>query len=511
MNIANLLSRWALSAASSTAVCWEGGSLTYGEADRLSARLAGALRARGIRRGDRVALLLPNCAAFPLAYIAIQKIGAVAVSINVMSARREVAFMLSDSGARAVVVESSLLDRVDVGSEAAVIVSGGAVEGCTRLDDLLAVGPALETSCELPPEAPAAILYTSGTTGVPKGATLSHGNVVSNARAATLCYGAAEGDRFLLYLPLFHCFGQNAIMNAAFSAGAAVVLQQRFTCESVLEAVRRGDVTHFFGVPAVYARLLQTGVGPRDFERVRYVFSAAAPLAVELATLWTAATGHTIFEGYGLTETAPFATYNHRREHRAGSVGTPINDVEVRVVRDSGHEADRGEVGEIQVRGPNVMLGYWNRPEETSAVKRDGWLRTGDLGRLDDDGYLYVVDRIKEMIIVSGYKVYPTEVERILYEHPAVAEPAVFGVPDPVTGESVRAHVVLRSGARPCAADLRQFCRNNMANYKVPAVFTFTESLPKNATGKVLRRVLRDSAMASPESAQASHADAGPA
>ena len=496
MNIADSLHRRGRFDGDAPAVAFEGETSSYGELDRRSGHLAAGLRARGVGPGDRVALLLPNSGAFLVAYFAAVKLGAVAVSMNVMSPPRELSFVLQDSGARALVVDASLAGQVEAAPGLLVVVAGAAPGAELHLENLVATSAIELEPCDLPPEAPAAILYTSGTTGVPKGATLSHANVISNAQAAASCYGAKKGDRFLLYLPLFHCFGQNAVMNAAIGAGASLLLLGRFACDAVLELARAGEVTHFFGVPSVYVRLLEAGVAAPDFERVRFVFSAAAPLPLEVAKRWHEATGRLIHEGYGLTESSPFATYDHRTRPRPGSVGTPVEGVEVRIVDGAGLPLGSGELGEIEVRGPNVMLGYWNRARETSEAIRDGWLRTGDVGRMDDDGYLYVVDRLKEMIIVSGFKVYPSEVERILHEHPAVSEPAVFGVPHPVLGESVHAHVVLRGDVRVTEDDLRGFCKRHLATYKVPAQFTFTDSLPKNATGKVLRRALRDAAIA---------------
>jgi long-chain acyl-CoA synthetase len=496
MNVADVLALHAQRDPERVALVVEPERFTYAELDRLTGRLAGGLSRLRIACGDRVALLLPNGSAFVLAYFALQKLGAVAVSINAMNTQREVAHVLGDSGARAIVVDASLLDRLPPDAKLHVIVANGLPGREPRLEDLTVDSEPLPAR-SLAADAPAAILYTSGTTGTPKGATLSVGNIVTNAAAAAECYGATSEARFLLYLPLFHCFAQNAIMNAAFALGAGILLQRRFVAEDVVAAARGAAFTHFFAVPSVYVRLLQLDMA-EALRDVEYVFSAAAPLSLEVFRRWRALTGQTIHEGYGMTETAPFATYNHRSAHRAGSVGTPVTDVRVRVVDPAGAELSPGELGEIEVMGPNVMLGYWNRPEDTAACIRERWMRTGDLGRMDADGYLYIVDRLKDMINVSGFKVFPSEVENVLHEHPAIAEPAVFGVPDARAGEAVHACIVLKPGCTLGSRDLERFCAERLATYKIPKQIRFVEALPKNPAGKILRRELRDLAAAHP-------------
>jgi long-chain acyl-CoA synthetase len=343
------------------------------------------------------------------------------------------------------------------------------------------------------PSAPAAILYTSGTTGRQKGATLSHGNVLSNVRAVQRYMRMGAEDRVLVTLPLFHVAAQNVLMNGAFSGAAALVLHRRFDVERCAEAVEAQRVTVVTGVPTIYIALLNAGIRPSALGSVRFFKSAAATMPVEIARRWRDTYGLTIMEGYGLTETSPAATFNHEREYRAGSVGTPVERVDMRVVDEEDRDASPGAWGEVVFRGPNVMLGYWNRPEETRAAMRGGWFHTGDIGYLDDDGYLFLVDRVKDMINTAGFKIWPREVEEVLYRHPAVGECAVVGVSDALRGEVAKAFVVLRPGAVPATAELDAHRRAHLATYKVPRAYEVRDELPKSPSGKILKRALRPS------------------
>jgi long-chain acyl-CoA synthetase len=345
---------------------------------------------------------------------------------------------------------------------------------------------------EMAPDDPAVIVYTSGTTGFPKGATLSHGNVVFAMQATRRYLGIRPEDRLVLFLPLFHCFGQNAILNAGLCSGATLVLHRTFDKDRVLDSIARDGVTMVCAVPANFV-VLHEAASAKQLRGVRYYMSAAAPLPLELETRWQAKFGQPIHQGYGLTETSPFASYNHATAHRPGSIGSPIDGVEMAVVDvEDGSFLPPGATGEIVVKGPNVMLGYWNRPEDTREAIRDGWFHTGDVGRLDADGYFFLEDRLKDMAIVGGYNVYPAEVENALYRHPAVSEAAAYGIPDPVLGERVRAAVTLKPGATVSAAELIARCRASLAEYKVPAAIDFVAAIPKCRAGKIRKRVLRD-------------------
>jgi long-chain acyl-CoA synthetase len=499
MNIAGNLEHAARLFGDDAALIFEENSLTYRELEEQSGRLAAALALRGIAPGDRVVLFLPNIPAFAIAYFAIQKTGAIAVSINSRSTPSEVRFLLEDCGARIVFVSAETrpavpLDGV-VSLEEVVVCEGAAAGGDLSLAALLEEGLAPLGAVERRRDDPAVILYTSGTTGAPKGATLSHGNVNSNLWSFVHNCGMRPGDRFLLPLPLFHCFGQNALLNSGLAAGATLVLQRAFRPETVVAALAEERITHFFGVPAMFLALLETAT-PASLATVRYCFSAAAKLPEEAERRWLEKFGRPIMQGYGLTETSPFASYNGFLRHRPGTIGTPIENVEMKILDpETGGDLPAGALGEIAIKGPNVMLGYWNRPVETAEVLRDGWFRSGDIGMVDEDGYFHIADRLKDMIDVGGMNVYPVQVENVLYEHGAVAEAAVFGVPDDLMGEQVRACVVLKPGSTDSPEQLIDFCRAKLAPFKVPTLLEVVEEIPRNPSGKILKRILREKAL----------------
>lgn len=495
MNIAEHIERDRKFFPDKVALIFEGKEFTYKELDELANRAANGLQALGIERGDRVALFLPNIPEFIISYLGIMKIGAVAVSLNAMLKSDEVQFILSDCTAKAVITTSDLRKQVPVDDLAYlkfVVIAEGEAEKDLDLAELMANASPEIKAMWMEPKDPAAIIYTSGTTGFPKGATLSHGNVVSNMHSTKHCCSMRPDDILLLYLPLFHCFGQNFILNAGFNAAATIVLQRRFEAENVVETVTKEGITMFFGVPTVFAKLLEMQLSQLQLKTVRYYFSAAAVMPTEIIRRWQEQYGQLVREGYGLTETSPFSSYNHDLKYKMGSIGMPIDNVEMKVVDSEGKEVPVEEVGELVVRGPNVMLGYWNRPEENAKVLKNGWFHTGDMGRMDEDGYFYIVDRLKDMINMSGFKVYPAEVERVLYQHPAVAEAAVYGATHPVKGEIVKATIRLKSGSAIASEEIKAFCADKMATYKVPRTIDFVDALPKNATGKILRRVLRE-------------------
>ena len=495
MNIARALERSRRNAPDREAIRFEGASLSYAELDRAASRAANAFRALGVDRGDRVGLFLPNVPSFAVAYLGAQKIGAVAVSLNSLLKRDEVRFILDDSQPLVVVTTAAQRANVpddDLATRPAILITEGEASGEDRpLAALLERASDDAPAIDLEPATPAAILYTSGTTGSPKGATLSHGNVLSNIEATNRYTAMGAGDRLLLFLPLFHCFGQNFILMSGLNAGATIVLERRFVMERELDTIGKGGATMLFGVPTTFIQLWNAGLPEDTFSTIRYCFSAAAPLPVEIARAWEERFGHKIWEGYGLTETSPFASYNHEHRHKLGSIGEPIEHVEMRIVGEDGSEVEDGVWGEIVIRGPNVMLGYWNRPEDTAKALAGGWFHSGDIGVRDDEGYFAICDRLKDMIITSGFNVYPAEVENVLYGHPAVAEAAVFGAPDPVRGEQVRASVVLRQGGAATPEELVEFCRARMAGYKAPREVDLVAQIPKSPTGKILKRVLR--------------------
>ncbi|KYC37950.1 long-chain fatty acid--CoA ligase [Scytonema hofmannii PCC 7110] len=495
MNIAHHIERGHLLFPEKIALIFEERSFTYKELDLLAGRVANSLRGLGIQRGDRVALFLPNIPEFIISYLGILKIGAVAVSLNVMLKTSEVRYILNDCAAKVVITTESESEQVpvaDLPELQHILIAEGKTDRGISLAQLIEKASPEARALEMDRHAPASIVYTSGTTGFPKGATLSHGNIISNMYSHNRCCGMQPKDRLLLYVPLFHCFGQNAILNAGLNICATIILQRRFDVEQVLETIASQKITMFFGVPTVFIKMLNTDTSKYNLKSVRYYFSAAAPMPIEIAQAWYNKYGLIIHEGYGLTETSPCACYNHDLKYKLGSIGSPIENVEIKIVNSDGHQLQPGELGEIVIRGPNVMLGYWNRPFETAQVIKNGWFHTGDIGRIDEDGFFYIVDRLKDMINVSGFKVYPTEVENVIYQHPAVAEVAVYGVPEAVKGEIVNANIVLKTGQTITEKQIIDFCSERMAAYKIPRAIHFVNSLPKNSTGKILKRVLRN-------------------
>jgi long-chain acyl-CoA synthetase len=488
------------------AIVFGGDRISYAELYGRVCRLSSALKEiASLHKGERVALFLPNRPEFVISYYAAVRLGAIAVSLNVMLKHDEVKFILNDSEAVILLTSSGLLDQVPDASATPALKKILCIDNVERpgvvgIDSLPARTAAPEPAVDLALDDGAAILYTSGTTGKPKGALLSHGNLISNVAATVRHTKMSANDRLICYLPLFHCFGQNFIMNASVNCGATLVMHERFQPDEILDSLKSNRISMFFGVPPVFLRFLAVPNIAEYFNRVRYCFTAAAPMPVTVARQWREKVGQIIYEGYGLTETSPFASYNHDVQYREGSVGTPLEDVEMKVVDHEGHDLPPGEQGEIAIKGPNVMLGYFRRPEETAEVIRDGWFLTGDIGKMDSDGYFYLVDRAKDMINVSGFKVWPREVEEVLLQHPGLSEVGVVGIADPACGEAVKAFVVLKQGHSISDRDLIDFAREHMAVYKAPRHIEFIAALPRNPAGKVLKRELRARAEATPTS-----------
>jgi long-chain acyl-CoA synthetase len=471
------------------AVRVDNAAMTYRALDDASARVAGLLHERGLKPGDRIGIMMPNVAEVPVVYYGVLRAGGVVVPMNPLLKAREVAYYLGDSGAGLVFAWHSFADQARGGADQvnaeSVVVDGDSFPG------LLAAATPDFRVVDRGDEDTAVILYTSGTTGHPKGAELTHGNLISNTDVTrTDIVGARPDDVIFGGLPLFHVFGQTVALNVAVAAGACLTLLPRFDAEHALRIIADHGVTVFEGVPTMYVALLhQPNRADYDTSTLRMCISGGAALPVEVLRGFEEAYGVSVLEGYGLSETSPVASFNHPdREQKPGSIGTPIRDVRMRVVDGEDHEVPQGEVGEIVISGPNVMKGYWQRPEATAEAVRDGWFHTGDLGRVDEDGYFYIVDRKKDMIIRGGYNVYPREIEEVLYEHPAVAEAAVIGLPHPALGEEVAAAVALKPGAAVTAAELRDYVKSQVAAYKYPRHVWIVDSLPKGATGKIQKR-----------------------
>jgi len=464
-------------------------AMTYRELDEASARVAGLLRERGLKPGDRAAIMLPNVAEFPVAYYGVLRAGGVAVPMSPLLKAREVAYYLGDSGAGLIFAWHAFADQARGG--AGQVNAEPIVVDLAGFPDLLAsVAPDYQVA-DRDNDDTAVILYTSGTTGQPKGAELTHGNLTSNAGVArTDIIHARRDDVIFGGLPLFHAFGQTDALNVAVASGACLTLLPRFDAESALRIIAGHRVTVFEGVPTMYVALLhRPDRADFDVSALRMCFSGGAALPVEVLRGFEEAFGCIVLEGYGLSETSPVASCNHPdRERKPGSIGTPIRGVQMRVVDKEDHEVPQGEVGEIVIRGPNVMKGYWHRPEETAEAIRDGWFHTGDLARVDSDGYFYIAGRRKDLIIRGGYNVYPSEIEEVLYQHPAVAEVAVIGVPHPALGQEVGAAVTLKPGAAITAEALREHVRALVAAYKYPRHVWIVDELPKGPSGKILKR-----------------------
>jgi long-chain acyl-CoA synthetase len=461
-------------------------TLSYARLDELSARVAGWLRERGLQPGDPVGIMVPNVPQFPVFYYGVLRAGGAVVPMNPLLKGREVAHYLGDSGARLVLAWEAAAAAARTGAETAG--ASAFVVDAAALAAVASWAPSPEVARRADDDT-AVILYTSGTTGTPKGAELTHANMRRNASVtATTLLGLGPDDVVMGCLPLFHSFGQTCGLNAAVLSGACLTLVPRFSAAEALRVIARDRVTVFEGVPTMYVGLLHEAVGAPDTSTLRLCVSGGAALPVEVLHGFEKAFGAVILEGYGLSETSPVATFNRRDRRKPGSIGLPIDGVELRLVSDSGDEVAAGEVGEIAIRGHNVMKGYRGRPEATATAISGGWFRTGDLARADDDGFYYIVDRKKDMIIRGGYNVYPREVEEVLYEHPAVLEAAVIGIPHASLGEEVAAAVVLRPGVLAAPEELCDWVKQRVAAYKYPRKLWLADALPKGPTGKILKR-----------------------
>lgn len=528
------------------AVAWFGRHISYRALERECGRFARVLSDLTVRPGDRVALILPNCPQYVIAYYAALRLGAIVVGNNPLYTERELTHQLSDADASVVVVLDSLY-RASAASIAAagsppVIVTGiqdymGAIkrllapiklrsEAREQGADWPAVPPnadvirwrrAMRHAGTAPPIAGvdaardvAGLIYTGGTTGFSKGAMLTHRNLVANAMQCDAWFLDTQDGReaILCVLPFFHCYGMTIGMNLGVLKAAKLVLVPRFDIEEVLREIERERPSLFPGVPRIYARLADAATGrSRDLSSIRYCLSGAGALPLAVAERFRKLTGARIAEGYGLTEASPVVAGNPLDESgQPGTIGVPLPDTDAKVVdlADPTRTLGPGEQGELWIRGPQVMLGYWNRPDETASILRDDWLRTGDVVVMGVDGYIRLVDRLKDMVKVSGYNVFPTEIEEVISRHPAVAKVCVVGVPDPSGDTRLKAFVVLRSGSVATEEELRDWCQDpktGLAAYRVPRSFAFRDSLPETLIGKVLRRKLLEEELATPTSA----------
>jgi long-chain acyl-CoA synthetase len=517
LNLASVLEHNARLTPDRPAITFREASLTYGELNARAAQVASGLLAHGIGPGDHVALSCPNLPWFPIAYFGILKAGAVVVPLNVLLKPREIAYHLRDSAARALMTFEGTPELPmaaaaraacdEVACPLLVVMTAdprapSPVSPSMTLAELIQGHDAAFETRRRRPDDTAVILYTSGTTGHPKGAELTHGNMVLNATASRDMYLPAMRGGFaqevaLVTLPLFHSTAQTCLMNAGLLGGFRLVLLPRFEPAAVLETMRREQVGIWIGVPTMYWTLLrhaaEAGVDVAPVAaHLRLCVSGGAPMPVEVMRRFEETFGVRVLEGYGLSETAPVACFNQLyRPSKPGTVGQPVFGVDVRAVDEQGRFVPAGERGEIVIRGPNVMKGYYNRPDATDEAMRNGWFHTGDIGLIDDEGYVSIVDRKKDMIIRGGMNVYPRELEEVLMTHPAVSLVAVIGVPDDRLGEEIKAFVVRKAGAAVTEAELLAWGREQFAAYKYPRQVEFRDALPVSPTGKVLKRELK--------------------
>jgi len=536
--VQDLLRRTAGQQGDRPAVTFYGKTLTYRDLDAVVDRFAAGLRKIGVRAGDRVSLLLPNTPHFMVAFFAVLRAGAIVVQTNPILTPRELEVLWNDAGVETVVALDLFwhnLSKAKAGTQVQRVVVCDAAEflrtplrqlyPIKKKKDLqkaghwpltiprepwihrfadLAKTPADSTQALANPDDVAVLQYTGGTTGTAKGAMLTHRNLVANAVqcAAWFVTGAQGPERVLGAIPLFHVYGLTAVMLLSIVKGGEVILYPNpRDIGAILKLIHKTKPSLFPGVPTMYIAILRhPNLAKYDLRSVRVCVSGAAPLPNEVRKQFEAATGGRIVEGYGLTEASPVTHCNPINGIVKECIGIPFPDTDAKLVdpEDASREVPPGEIGELAVRGPQVMKGYWNHPDETAAVLRNGWLLTGDIAKMDADGYFTIVDRKKDLILCSGYNVYPREVEEVLFMHPAIAEAAAIGVPDAYRGESVKAFVVLKGGAHATEDEIVAFCKERLAAFKVPKAVEFTTDLPKSLVGKVLRRELRERELAKP-------------
>jgi long-chain acyl-CoA synthetase len=510
-------------------IVYQGRTLTYSQVDDLSSRFASALIDIGLKHGDRVAIFSPNIPQFVMAYYGILKAGGIVVPCSPLYKDRELEAQLKDSGATMVVAANDVVSGNDLfaslegcrnrltlthvitisvtdylpGVKRALAglakVKNIKRAGTIAFVDLVAKSRPIAKPFEADPGDMAVLQYTGGTTGVSKGAMLTHRNLLAAAAEAAITLPMVETDIHLGVLPLFHIFGMTGVMNGPLLSGGAMVLLPRFSVDEVMQTIQKEKVTVFCGVPTMYVAINHhPKVSQFDLKTVRLAFSGGAPLPVAVRHKFNELTGGNLVEGYGLTESAAVGHTNPFRDvqPRDGSIGLPFPSTDAKIVSldNPDQTLDVGEIGELALKGPQVMVGYWNNKKETDLVLRDGWLLTGDIAKMDQDGFFYIVDRKKDMVSVGGLKVYPREVEEVLFEHPLVKEAAAIGVNDPYMGETVKAFIVLKDPSKKEGAEVQilEYCRTKLAKYKVPHYVEFVDELPKTLVGKVLRRKLKE-------------------
>jgi len=494
MNLSNMLRQGARYFPEKNSLIFGKGTFTYKELDNCVDMVASYLKEIGIKKTDRVALYAGNRPEWIMAYYGIIRLGAVVVSVSAAYKSSELEHLVNDSVSSLLITTEALFSNVPDSKKLPRLKDTLVIEKdrvfsslCERKGEEREPVPA--EKCEA--DEVCVVSYTGGTTGVPKGAMLSHKNLLFTAQ--NVCYHerTIPEDVGLCFMPLNHVFAGNHIMNSLLYSCASLVLHPGFDMEEVVTSISENKVTRLYAVPTIYIRLLNNPECHKDLRSVGYSFSAATSMPSEVVRRWYDTFGLRIHEAYGMTESSSLTTFNHLYRHKIGSVGTPAGVVEVKITDPEGNDLPPGEEGEILIRGPNVMRGYFNQPEETEAVMKGGWLHSGDVGRFDEKGYLYIVDRIKDMIISGGLNIYPTEVEEVLYTHDAVEECSVAGLPHDEYGEAVTAFVRLKSGKSASEEALIRFCKGKIASYKAPKRIIFLDDFPRTPQGKILKRELK--------------------
>ena len=492
MNISNNLEIAAFYFPSRPALSEFGREITYSEFNDRANRIATGLIALGMKTGDYIGLLAPNSSDWLIFYFGILKAGGVAVTYSNLLTPDEMALLINHSKPRFLFTYEEKLNHLQNLRGKAGLEKVISPKGDLELRQLMDMGTGSFKAIDLDRTETAAILYTGGTTGTPKGVMLSHENINVSAHNVAYSERSTEADRALCFLPFNHVFGQMHIMNATILSCGCLEILPGFDLDRILETIQTRQVTKLYAVPTVYARLLGLDGLKQKLGAVRYCFSAAASMAAEIVRQWKERTGLIISEGYGLTESASAVTYNHYYRHVVGSVGTVVPGVEVQIRDKDGNKVGQGHEGEICIRGHNIMKAYLDNPEDTqSAFWADGWFKSGDVGYLDQDGYLYIVDRIKDMIITGGENVYPREVEEVLYTREEIEGCAVVGIPDKEWGERVTAFVTPKSGQKIVPEELKAFLKTRLSAFKVPKEYIVVDELPKSPAGKILKRELK--------------------
>ncbi|MDM7994872.1 MAG: AMP-binding protein [Acidobacteriota bacterium] len=493
MNVADEFSRAAVYYPGKKALIFGNSAFTYAEMHQIIERLAGYLIHLGIQKGDRVSLYMPNRPEWILFYYAIARIGAIAVCVPGAYKRDEMKSVVADSLSTLLVTSEELRSQLPA-SDAIPSVRQTIIVECDEVFQSILRGldphPIREERITSGEDA-ASILLTGGTTGIPKGAMLTHRNLFYSAQNVAYHERMVPDDIGICFLPLNHVFAQCHIMHTCFANCGTLILFAGFDMDKIVSAVIEHKVTRLYAVPTIFIRFLNNPESRKQLKSVNYVFSGGTSMPAEIVRRWVDAFGIPIHEAYGMTEAASIVTFNHLFRHKIGSIGMPAGIIELKVVDENDREVPQGDQGEIIIRGPNIMKGYFAQPEETALALRNGWLHSGDVGRFDEEGYLYIVDRIKDIIITGGENVYPKEVEDLLHQHPAVNECGVVGLPHAEYGEAVTAFVTLKPDTPAVESDLIAFCKERMARYKVPKTIRFVKDLPKTPQGKILRRELR--------------------